>query len=453
MVPEGYRARVSDVSLNTGAWHRKMDDESGSGIGDAYTGVTRVYKWVVEPIPEAEEIMAGLGEAEWNEIVSRVSKRKYPKIKSAFGIDAVDLFVPHGDLQTGQGDGDSVEGMIARMGLYPVIVKAEIARLKKTGTPVKRLVCPSLGDLVEGTVGFYANSLWLVKLNNKKQRLVARRVIQAMLEELATLGLPILVPVVPGNHGENRNSKGKITTDTSDNSDLEVMEVVAEILRQNPTLKDQIEFRFVDDGMETLTIDLGWGYGVGFTHGHLSGHGSGHPAAKMTAYLKGQALAEQAIGPREVHHLRPLPLRDERHDPRQQDLDPNPNVVRLFSALPISVRARGRPRHHHVHDGSGRPVELHEPHGAHAIHDRRGDRGGEGLDRRARQGCLTGLHMTKGRPGTRSSGAPLRYPAMVATFPRSLRMRPPRPSRPRREPETWTGGPEPYPTSEGVVSR
>lgn len=296
MVPSGYRARIAEVRLDSAGWQRKMDDEYLTGTGEAFTGAVRRYKWVIEPIPEDAEIIAGLGEAEWNEIVGRVSKRKYPKIKSAFGIDAVDLFVPHGDLQAGQADGDSVEGMIARMGLYPIIVKAEMARLKKTGTPVKRIVCPSLGDLLEGTVGFYANSLWLVKLNNKKQRLVARRVIQAMLEELATIGLPILVPVVPGNHGENRNSKGKINTDTSDNSDLEIMEVVAEILRQNPTLKEQIEFRFVEDGMETLTIDLGWGYGVGFTHGHLSGHGSGHPAAKMTAYLKGQALAEQPIG-------------------------------------------------------------------------------------------------------------------------------------------------------------
>jgi hypothetical protein len=305
MVPVGYRARIAEVRLDTAGWQRKMadteDDESGrgeagTGIGDAFTGAVRRYKWLVEPIPEAEEIVAGLSEEEWNTVVARVSKRKYKTPKVINLPQAVDLFVPHGDLQAGQGDGDSVEGLIARMSLYPIIVKAEIARLKKTGVPVKRIVCPSLGDLVEGLDGsWYSNQTWLVNLNEKKQRLVARRLIQAMLEEIATIGLPMLVPVVPGNHGENRR-KGKMISDASDNFDLEVMEVIAEIFAQNPVLKEQVKFVFVDDGMQTLTMDLGFGYGVGFTHGHLSGHGSGHPAAKMTAYLKGQALSEQPIG-------------------------------------------------------------------------------------------------------------------------------------------------------------
>lgn len=291
LVPEGYRARLAQVNLDEGAWTRLEQGE------DAVTAPIRRYKWLVEPMPDDAALVAGMTETEFQAARDAVGKRKINNgIKVIVDPEAVDLIVPVGDLQAGQHDGDSVEGLIARMGIYPLIVKAEINRLKKTGVNVKRIVVPSLGDLVENVVGFYANQTWVVTLNMRDQRKLARRLITVMIEEIATLGLPIMVPVVPGNHGENRNSKGKAFTDTSDNSDIEVMETIAEILRANPVLEEQIEFLFPEGGRQSLTLDLGYGYGVGFHHGHLSGHGSGHAAAKMQAYLRSQALANQAIG-------------------------------------------------------------------------------------------------------------------------------------------------------------
>jgi 3',5'-cyclic AMP phosphodiesterase CpdA len=296
MVPEGYRARLAEVRLDEAGWQRKFDPESGTGTGEAYSAPIRRYKWVVEPLPEDAELVAGMSEVDFQAAIKRVGKRKFPVARAIVDPEAVDLFVPVGDLQAGQHDGDSVEGLIGRMSLYPIIVKAEIKRLAKTGIKVKRIVSPSLGDLVENTIGFYANQTWVVTLHMRDQRKLARRLIQVMLEELATLGLPILVPVVPGNHGENRNSKGKAYTDPSDNSDIEIMETVAEILRANPTLADQVEFHFPEGMKQNLVLDLGFGYGVGFHHGHLSGHGSGHAAAKQQSYLRQMALANQPIG-------------------------------------------------------------------------------------------------------------------------------------------------------------
>jgi len=290
MVPEGYWARLAEVRLDNGSWFRGAQGE------DAVTKPVRRYRWVVEPVPDAAQVVAGMSETEWQAAVERIGKRKFPTLKHVTATTAVDLVVPHGDLQAGQGDGDSVEGLIARMSLYPVIVKAEIERLRRIGTPAKRLILPSLGDLIESVVGFYANQTWLVTLNMRQQRLLVRRLICAMIEELATLALPIIVPVVPGNHGENRNSKGKAFTDTSDNSDLEVMETVAEILGSNPRLAEQVKFHFPEEGDQTLTLDFGYGYGVGFHHGHLAGHGSGHAAAKAQGYLRSQAMAERPIG-------------------------------------------------------------------------------------------------------------------------------------------------------------
>lgn len=298
MVPAGFRARIAEVRMHTAAWHRDYDPEVKAGVGEAYTKPSRLYKWVVEPIPDSEMVVAGMHEEDWNAAIKRIEKMKFRPKAPVLDPQAVDYFLPHGDLQAGQGDGDSVDGLIARMSMFAVIAKADTDRLKKCGTKVRRIVTPSLGDLVEGLLAgsFYGNSEWLVNLHSRDQRKVARRLIQRMIEELALLGFPILVPVVPGNHGENRRSTGKLVSDPSDNSDLEVMEVIAEIFRHNPVLKDQVEFIFPEGHNQTLTIDLGWGYGVGFTHGHLSGHAGGHPAQKMTNWLKSQALAEQPIG-------------------------------------------------------------------------------------------------------------------------------------------------------------
>lgn len=297
MVPPGYWARLDEMRLDESGWQRSYNEELGRGVGDAFTGPVRRYKWKIEPEPTPEETIAAMSESEWAAAVDAVAKRRYPKLKTITDAGAVDLVVPFGDLQAGQHDGDSVEGMLARAALYPLFIKAEIKRLAMQKVRVRRVVMPALGDLVEGCMAaaFYSNQSWLVNLNRRDQVKIVRRLVTRIMEEVATLGYPVLVPVVPGNHGEHRGAKGKLVTDPADNDDIAIMEMVAELCQANPSLRDQFTFRFTEGNDLSVTLDLGWGWTVAFAHGHTAGGGAG-AANKQQNWLAKQALANTAAG-------------------------------------------------------------------------------------------------------------------------------------------------------------
>lgn len=268
-------------------WHRDTEGE------DATTRPARQVEFKALPIPVEDANV--WSEDDWDAqrksivkvVVGPLARRSRPR-------DPHLLFVPIGDLQAGQGDGDGIDGLIARFALIPDNVKSELTRLEAGGTKVTGLVVPALGDLVENIIGFYAGQTWAVSLNRRQQCNIARRIIRDLLIDLAAFGLPIEVPVVPGNHGENRNAGHEILTDWSDNDDVAVMEQVADIMDMHPVLRKQIRFAFPAPNRMTLTRDY-FGRMVGFAHGHTA-KTSGDPVTKIKAWFKSQKVADQPIG-------------------------------------------------------------------------------------------------------------------------------------------------------------
>jgi hypothetical protein len=94
------------------------------------------------------------------------------------------------------------------------------------------------------------------------------------VDQLVSLGVPVILGAVPGNHGENRNASGKAYTTWTDNDDLAVFETVMEILAHNPERYDNVAFPnclIAEDLSMVLDIE---GVPCGFIHGHQARSGA-----------------------------------------------------------------------------------------------------------------------------------------------------------------------------------
>lgn len=214
-------------------------------------------------------------------------------------------FVQITDLQAGQADGDGVDGMVARALQIADIVKADLVWLKKSGTPATSIFVPITGDLNEGIDGWYAMQAFSVTLDRRDQNKLVRRVLTEILLSIASLGLPVHVATVPGNHGENRQN-GKAYTTLGDNDDVAVVEQVADAFALAGNF-GHVTFSFPSKDRLSLTVDvLGWV--VGLTHGHVA-RATGTPAAKILAWFKSMAASRDPIGDSDLlfaghyHHL------------------------------------------------------------------------------------------------------------------------------------------------------
>jgi hypothetical protein len=216
-------------------------------------------------------------------------------------------FVQVTDLQAGQADGDGVEGMVNRALQIPALVKADIAQLKKQGRDVSSIFIPITGDLVEGVTGFYEMQAFSVSLDRRDQVKLVRRLLTEVLMDIASIGLPVRVAVVPGNHGENRQN-GKAYTTLSDNDDVAVVEQIAEAFSIAGTL-EHVTFVFPQRDRLSLTVDVA-GHVVGLTHGHIAKFGGTGTEGKILSWFKSMAASRDPIGDSELlfsghyHHAR-----------------------------------------------------------------------------------------------------------------------------------------------------
>jgi predicted phosphodiesterase len=174
------------------------------------------------------------------------------------------LFVNCSDWQIGNGDAGGVRTQIEALAALPDLVVDRIKRLKKAGRPVQRVVIAGLGDLLEGTCGFYPSQPFLTELDRRDQTRVVRRALTEIIKAVAKTGKEVQVLAVGGNHGENRQN-GKRHTGFNDNDDVAVFEQVAEIF--NEAGYENVGFRLPTDRM-AVAIET-HGHIVAFTHGHL----------------------------------------------------------------------------------------------------------------------------------------------------------------------------------------
>jgi predicted phosphodiesterase len=240
-----------------------------------------------------------------DDIVAAAKKAKPKTPKVVESDDARTYFIQITDLQAGQADGDGLDGMVARALEIPSLVKQDLISLAKGGKPVSSIFVPITGDLVEGISGWYEMQTFSVTLDRREQVKLVRRLVSEILIEIASLGLPVHVAVVPGNHGENRQN-GKAYTTLGDNDDVAVIEQIAEAFALSQKF-EHVTFSFPAKERLSLTVEV-QGWVVGLTHGHIA-RAAGSPANKLLGWFKSMAATRDPIGDSDIlfvghyHHL------------------------------------------------------------------------------------------------------------------------------------------------------
>lgn len=237
-----------------------------------------------------------------------VATAKKAKVKTAKPVDAERAYFVHiTDLQAGQGDGNGVAGMVARVLDVARLVDEDLTALKKCGRPASHLFVPITGDLVEGIWGWYATQTFSVELDRREQVKLVRRLLTELLLSLAEYGLPVHIAVVPGNHGENRKD-GKAFTSLGDNDDVAIVEQIAEAFSLVDSLR-HVTFSFPSNERLSLTVEV-MGHIVGLTHGHVARAGGAGVEGKILNWFKTMAATRDPIGDADIlftghyHHAR-----------------------------------------------------------------------------------------------------------------------------------------------------
>lgn len=231
--------------------------------------------------------------------------RHKPKKRNYEGTAALNVVLA--DWQIGKADHGGVDGTIERIIDARDAVVQRVRELRRMGREVSSLNVLWTGDSIEGCVGHYPSQTFSVELDRRDQVKVTRRLLTDSLQTWSKHFEEITVAAVGGNHGENRNSKGKAYTGIHDNDDLAIVEQVAEILGANEDAFGHVRFVVARDNL-TLTIPVA-GWILGITHGHVAHRGS-NTEDKLRRWWEGQAAGRQPIGDSDIlitghyHHLR-----------------------------------------------------------------------------------------------------------------------------------------------------
>ena len=228
------------------------------------------------------------------ELIREVKRHKPRKAPVPTGDDG--FVVPVADPQLGKGDGEGTEGTARRWldSLDPI--RQQYRGLRRMGRKLGTLYLPGLGDIIENCDGHYAMQAFGVELNQRYQSRLARQLLLTTIKHWAPDFDRVVVPVVGGNHGENRKD-GRAFTDFADNEDVAIFEEVAEILAENPAAYGHVNFIIPHDSL-TVTLDIA-GTIVGLAHGHQAKYATGSkgkPHTKVTNWWYAQMAGRQPIG-------------------------------------------------------------------------------------------------------------------------------------------------------------
>ena len=275
---EGWRLdpdvwRIIDGTLTVNRWQQHEASDEW-----LYQYKARLEKWAAAERHDVDELLAGLGKY----------KRSKVSTENASTFPVFNL----SDWQIGKGDGDGVEGTVAR--IINQIGKGEdlLDELRRRKTPVDTLYVMGMGDLTEGCSGNYPSQAFTVELNQREQDRVTRRLLRDAIVAWSRKVPRMVVGCVPGNHGENRQN-GKAYTGPGDNRDVGVFEPVCEALAQNDEAFGHISWVIPRDEM-SVVLDIG-GRTTAFNHGHLP-LGGGTPGAKAKRWWEGQSFGGQPVG-------------------------------------------------------------------------------------------------------------------------------------------------------------
>lgn len=292
LLPEGFDTSLYQVDGDT-VEVRAWDGNVGGGeLKRFYYFKARIRKRVADlDTVDIEDIIAAAKSADPRPVTVISDDRTY--------------FVQITDLQAGQGDGDGVEGMVARALEIPALVEADLKALEASNRPADSIFIPITGDLVEGITGWYETQTFSVTLDRREQVKLVRRLLTEILIAIASHGLPVHIAVVPGNHGENRQN-GKAYTTLGDNDDVAVVEQIAEAFALSEKF-DHVTFSFPAKNRLSLTVEV-QGWVIALSHGHLARSG-GSVSDKIKNWFKNMAAIKDPVGDADIlfvghyHHL------------------------------------------------------------------------------------------------------------------------------------------------------
>ena len=200
-----------------------------------------------------------------------------------------------GDTQWGKDAGDGTEGTVARVRNELESALGRHEEIKNRG--IGQIALPQLGDCIEGIVSQGGKIAGRLDLDLTTQIRVGRRILLEWVKAFAPLTDRLIIPVVPGNHDESHR---QLITDPVDSWQVEIVQQVLDIAKENPNLQ-HVEGRFPERDNTTLALDLS-GTMVGFAHGHQ--------IRDAQKWLAGQALGSTPVGLSDVlisahyHHYR-----------------------------------------------------------------------------------------------------------------------------------------------------
>ncbi|MGB0502293.1 MAG: hypothetical protein ACPGNP_14020, partial [Acidimicrobiales bacterium] len=192
-----------------------------------------------------------------------------------------------GDTQMGKSDGDGSKGSVERIIASLERTIDRIGELRRSGRyNLDRCVIAFMGDLIEQCSGNYPGQTYMVDLNLRDQLKIMVSLIVRIIRELAVLFDDVIVLSVPGNHGENRQGRERIT-DLADNFDVLVVEVASQVIDANPDAFGHVRFVYPADESLTLTLEIS-GVVMGFAHGHGFGPPTGNIEGSVLKWWRGQ---------------------------------------------------------------------------------------------------------------------------------------------------------------------
>ena len=190
-----------------------------------------------------------------------------------------------GDTQWGKDAGDGTAGTVGRVRRA---LEASLQRHNEIkGRGIGQIAIPQLGDCIEGIVSQGGKIAGRLDLDLTSQIRVGRRVLLEWVKAFAPLTDSLIIPVVPGNHDESHR---QLITDPIDSWQVEIVQQVLDICKENPALQ-HVQGRFPKSDNTTLAVDLS-GTMVGFAHGHQ--------IRDPEKWWAGQALGETEVGSAEV---------------------------------------------------------------------------------------------------------------------------------------------------------
>lgn len=264
-----------------------------ANVGDGDVRRMRYYKATIRPR------IASDARADVEALNIRVERQR-ARTRLTEASTGRSLVVALADWQLGKGSHGGSAAIVDRIVSALDALPGRIKELARAGRPVESVYLLGLGDLREACSGHYAMQTFETDLDEREQARVIRRLLLRAVDTVAPLVPRVVLGGVPGNHGEKRNGSGKAYTSWTDNSDLEVLEQVGEILSANPARYGHVSVVLADE--LTMVLDVA-GVAVGLAHGHQAKGG-------IEKWWQGQALGRQAVADAQLlltgryHHLK-----------------------------------------------------------------------------------------------------------------------------------------------------